>query len=200
VTDVMRDETALELAQVLAERNQGFMQMALATMDGAHDFVHIEELAQVSGRPLLYNVVQSFVRHPEAHRMLIAWLDSCRQRGLRVYGQGVTTTAAFTFTFEDWNLFDDDPAWVEATVGTREERKRKLADPARRARLRGYESGIVTVPIPQITILECFTPETRPFGNLTLAEAAGRTGKDPVQPVHDMPAAPAPRTALQAAA
>src|SRR4029453_7590665 len=148
VTDVMHDATALQFAEVLAERNQGFMQMALATADGPHDFTHIETLAEVSGRPLLYNVVQSLVRHPEAHRALIAWLDSCRRRGVRVYGQGVTTTAAFTFTFEDWNLFDDDPAWVDATLGTPAERKEKLGDPARRPRLREYQSRIVTVGIP----------------------------------------------------
>jgi N-acyl-D-amino-acid deacylase len=198
VTDVMRDETALAFAEVLAERNQGFMQMALATADGAHDFVHLEELAQVSGRPLLYNVVQSFVRHPEAHRALIGWLDSCRQRGLRVYGQGVTTTAAFTFTFEDWNLFDDDAAWVEATLGTPAERKQKLADPARRARLRGYESGIVTVPIPQITVLECFGAETAPFENLTIAEVAERTGKHPVDAMLDIAVADDLRTVFYA--
>src|SRR5213594_425648 len=186
VTDVMHDATALHLAEVLAERNQGFMQTALATADGAHDFVHVEELSRVSGRPILYNVVQSFVRHPEAHRALIAWLDSCRQRGLRVYGQGVTTTAAFTFTFEDWNLFDDDAAWVEATLGTPAERKQKLADPARRAGLRDYPSGIVTVPIPAMTILDCFTPETKPFENLTVAEVAERTGKHPVDAMLDV--------------
>src|SRR5215467_13256921 len=70
VTDVMHDATARHLAEVLAERSQGFMQMALATTDGAHDFAHIEELSRVSGRPILYNVVQSFVRLPEAHRAL----------------------------------------------------------------------------------------------------------------------------------
>jgi N-acyl-D-amino-acid deacylase len=198
VTDVMHDETALELAEVLAERNHGFMQMALATADGAHDFAHIERLAETSGRPILYNVVQSFVRHPEAHRVLIAWLDSCRQRGVRVYGQGVTTTAAFTFTFEDWNLFDDDPAWVEATVGTPAERKRKLADPARRPRLRSYESGIVTVPIPAITILDCFTAETKPFENLTIAEVAERTGKHPVDAMLDIAVADDLRTVFYA--
>src|SRR5262249_58078018 len=57
VTDVMRDETALVLAEVLAERNHGFVQMALATADRAHDFAHLEALAELSGRPLLYNVV-----------------------------------------------------------------------------------------------------------------------------------------------
>jgi len=198
VTDVMHDETALRFAQVLGERNQGFMQMALATADGAHDFQHIEQLAEVSGRPILYNVVQSFVRHPEAHRVLIAWLDSCRQRGVRVYGQGVTTTAAFTFTFEDWNLFDDDPAWMEATVGTVAERKHKLADPARRPRLRDYPSGIVTVPIPDITIVDAFAAETKPFENLTIAEVAARTGKHPVDAMLDVAVADDLRTVFYA--
>jgi N-acyl-D-aspartate/D-glutamate deacylase len=198
VTDVMHDETALALAEVLAERNQGFMQMALATTDGAHDFAHVERLAEVSGRPILYNVVQSFARFPEAHRVLIAWLDACRRRGLRVYGQGVTTTSAFTFTFEDWNLFDDDAAWVEATLGSPAERKRKLADPARRVRLREYQSGIVTEPIPAITILDCFTPETRPFENLTVAEAAARTGKHPVDAMLDIAVADDLRTVFYA--
>ncbi len=198
VTDVMHDETALHLAEVLAERNHGFMQMALATADGAHDFLHLERLAEVSGRPVLYNVVQSFVRHPEAHRSLIAWLDSCRQRGVRVYGQGVTTTAAFTFTFEDWNLFDDDPAWLDATVGSPAERKRKLADPTRRARLREYPSGIVTVPIPDITVLEAFTPETRRFENLTIGEVAARTGKHAVDAMLDLAVADDLRTVFYA--
>ncbi|HXJ34095.1 MAG TPA: amidohydrolase family protein [Candidatus Eisenbacteria bacterium] len=198
VTDVMHDETALRFAAVLAERNQGFMQMALATADGSHDFQHIEQLAEVSGRPILYNVVQSFVRHPEAHRVLIAWLDSCRQRGVRVYGQGVTTTAAFTFTFEDWNLFDDDPAWMEATVGSVAERKQKLADPARRPRLRDYQSGIVTVPIPDITIVDAFAPETKPFENLTIAEVAARTGKHPVDAMLDVAVADDLRTVFYA--
>src|SRR5947208_1541923 len=186
------------LTMTLAERNHGFMQMALATTDGAHDFAHIEQLAEVSGRPILYNVVQSFVRFPEAHRGLIGWLDSCRQRGIRVYGQGVTTTAAFTFTFEDWNLFDDDPAWVEATVGTVAERKQKLADPGRRSRLRGYDSGIVTVPIGRTVVLDCFTPETKPFENLTVAEVAARTGKHPVDAMLDVAVADDLRTVFYA--
>jgi N-acyl-D-amino-acid deacylase len=198
VTDVMHDATALHLAEVLAERNHGFMQMALATADGAHDFVHLEQLAEVSGRPLLYNVVQSFVRIPEAHRSLLAWLDSCRERGIRVYGQGVTTTAAFTFTFEDWNLFDDDPAWMDATLGTTAERRAKLADPARRSRLRQYDSGIVTVAIADIVILDCFTPATRPFENLTVGEVAARTGKHPVDAMLDVAVADDLRTVFYA--
>ena len=198
VTDIMHDETALELAEVLAERNQGFMQMALATADGGHDFQHVEQLAAVSGRPILYNVVQSFVRIPEAHRVLLGWIDSCRTRGNRVYGQGVTTTSAFTFTFEDWNLFDDSAAWVEATLGTTAERKQKLADPARRERLREYDSGIVTVGIADIVMLDCFTEQTKPFENLTIGEVAAKTGKHPVDVMLDVAVADDLRTVFYA--
>src|SRR4029079_2996235 len=40
------------------------------------------------------------------------------------------------FTLETMGLFDQLPAWNEATVGTLEERKAKLAGPARRQALR----------------------------------------------------------------
>jgi N-acyl-D-amino-acid deacylase len=198
VTDVMHDETALELAEVLAERNEGFMQLTIATGNGRHDFHHAEELAQVSGRPLLWNVVQPFVGIPDAHKTLLGWIDSCRRRGLRVYGQGVTTVASFTFSFEDWNLFDDSSAWAEATVGSVEERKRKLADPARRPALREYQAGIVTVPIPRMVLLDGFTPESKRFENRTLAEIGETLGKHPVDAMLDLAVADDLRTIFYA--
>ena len=75
-------------------------------------------------------MVQAQDALPDVHRKVIAWLERCRQQGIRVW-QGMTTDAGYSFTFEDWNLFDECPAWREATVGTREERLAKLADPAR---------------------------------------------------------------------
>ena len=42
----------------------------------------------------------------------------------------------FEFTMETIGLFDQLPAWNEATVGTLAERKAKLADPARRPALK----------------------------------------------------------------
>jgi hypothetical protein len=99
------------------------------------------------------NVIQAFDHRPEIHRRALAWLKSCRERGIRVVGQGLTTDAGFTFTFEDWNLFDDSQAWCEATTGTREERLAKLADPARRAALRDKLPITATGPLPQIAIV-----------------------------------------------
>src|SRR5262249_16836008 len=128
-TDVMHDETCRQLAQVLAERNDGFMQMLLVSGDNARDQSFYEELATLSGRPMIMNVVHASDHRPHIHRRVLEWLRSCRERGIRVVGQGLTTDAGFTFTFEDWNLFDDSAPWLEATTGTRDQRLAKLADP-----------------------------------------------------------------------
>jgi N-acyl-D-aspartate/D-glutamate deacylase len=135
-TDCMPDETALELARVLAQRNEGFIQMTYVSGDPEHDLVHFEELAEVSGRPILYNAVVGHASYPNRHKKQLEWLRSCRERGLSVYGQGMTTATPYFFDLEGWNLFDDSDAWMEATTGTHEEKMHKLADPARREGLR----------------------------------------------------------------
>ena len=109
----MHDDTCRLLASVLAERNEGFIQMLLVSGDNEHDRLFYEELATISGRPVLMNVVQAFDDRPHIHRHTLRWLRSCYERGIRVIGQGLTTDAGFTFTFEDWNLFDDVETWCD---------------------------------------------------------------------------------------
>ena len=117
VTDVMGDQTCRNLARELGRRNSGFIQLSMATADPFHDLNEIETLAELSRRPLIYQALISFDREPQIHRFLIAWFDHCHARGLRVYPQAHTNTTSFTFTFADWNLFDDSEAWREATLG-----------------------------------------------------------------------------------
>ena len=93
-TDVMHDETAYELAAVLGERNDGFMQMTLARskFDPSDDRAHVERLAEISRRPIIWNALAPIGAAP-VHRDVINWLDSCIERGLRVYAQSTVTEA-----------------------------------------------------------------------------------------------------------
>ena len=198
VTDVMHDETALELAEVLAERNEGFIQIALATADGGHDFAHIEELADISGRPIIYNVVQSFVGVPEAHR-------GSSRGSPRAASAGCGSTArASPRRRVHVHVRGLEPVRRRAPHGPRRRSGRPRSAsasspiPTRRAHLRDYRSGIVTVPIPDIVVLECATPETKPFENLTVAEVAERTGKHPVDAMLDIAVADDLRTVFYA--
>lgn len=196
VTDVMHDETCFVLAEVLRQRNDGFMQMTMAgdagqPMQAKHCF---EKLAEISGRPILYNVVTIFDRVPELHRGTLAWLQSCRERGLQVYGQAVTTDAGFTFTFEDWNLFDEADAWREVTLGTPEERLEKMADPDRRPGLRAARVFAAVDNIGGIVVLGPRSAETKRWENHTIADVAAATGKHAVDAMLDIAVADGLRT------
>jgi N-acyl-D-aspartate/D-glutamate deacylase len=185
-TDVMHDETCREFAKVLRRRNDGFMQMLLVSGNNAKDQAFYEEMAELSGRPIVMNVVQAFDNRPEIHRRILAWLKSCRERGIRVVGQGLTTDAGFTFTFENWNLFDDSKPWLEATTGTFEERKAKLADPARRAALRDKLPITATGPLPGIVIVGPQLEKNKQWADHTLSLAGQKMGKHPVDVMLDM--------------
>ena len=187
-TDVMHDETCIEMARVLGERGEGFQELTLSSWDPRRDAEHYEKLAEVSARPIMYEVVATQDRFPHRHRHTLKWLERCRQRGLRVYGQGLTTDAGLSFTFEDWNLFDDSDAWREATTGTVAERREKLGDPRRREALKNQmpRESLITSFFDQIIVTECTRPENKPLEGLTLRTAAAQTGKHPVDVMLDL--------------
>jgi N-acyl-D-aspartate/D-glutamate deacylase len=185
-TDVMHQETALALAQVLRRRNGGHMQMTMGSGDPAADYAQMEALAVVSGRPLLFNVVQAYDDKPQIHRRALNWLESCRQRGVRIYGQGLTTDAGYAFSFENWNLFDECPAWREVTVGTDDEKLSKLADPSRRPALRARLPSLVLGPFENIVVTGPATPATQRWLDHTIGLVAEKTGKHPADALIDI--------------
>ena len=186
-TDVMHDDTCRELAKVLRDRNEGFMQMLLVSGDNAADRAFYEEMAETSGRPMLMNVVQAFDQRPHIHRKVLKWLKSCRERGIRVVGQGVTTDAGFGFTFEDWNLFDDSPTWREATTGTLPERLAKLGDPGRRQGLKDMMPITATGPFEEIVITGPKLAHNQQWLDHTLKIAGEKMGgKHPVDVMLDL--------------
>lgn len=185
-TDMMNDETCRVFASVLAERNQGVQQLTLTTADIRHDMAHLEEIATISGRPVLHNVVQAFESRPHVHRKAIQWLERCRERGIPVYGQGMTTDAGFTFTFEDWNLYDDSETWMQATTGTTAERLAKLADPAGRQGLKDQMPKVATAPLDSVTVLSPRSESTEQFREMSVGQVAELTGKHPVDAMLDI--------------
>jgi N-acyl-D-amino-acid deacylase len=153
ISDVLPDEFYLALARGLGKRGEGciqFTQVTASLKDPAgglqNDFAFNRRLAEESGRPVIYNAVAVNDRYPDFFRMQLKWLEEVNTKGLNIYGQAATVRAPFTMTFEDWNLFDNSPIWREATLGTVEEKKAKLANPEiRKAMKEEYDSG--TMPI-----------------------------------------------------
>jgi N-acyl-D-aspartate/D-glutamate deacylase len=142
VTDLMTDEEGFAFAEVLRERGEGSIEVTYApigkesiadafSMDAVLQWS--EQLAEISGRPVIHNLVQSSQAVPEMHQGLLLWLQSCHARGLQVYGQGETNRNFQQFNFTTWNGFDIAPAWKAALMGTAEERLANLRNPEIRA-------------------------------------------------------------------
>ncbi|NRA08335.1 MAG: amidohydrolase family protein [Myxococcales bacterium] len=177
VTDVMHLETACALAEVLAERNEGSIQLTVGLAGENGETVQFyERVAEISGRSVIFNVVQGNVNNPSQHTLSMQWLASCRERGLKIVGQSLTTRAGFTFTLDEWNLYDDNDAWCEVTLGNIEERLEKMADPKRRPALRELVPMASTVSVEDVMIAETRSPRLKEFEGLTCSEAAKKLG------------------------
>ena len=144
--------------------------MTLKTGDVQRDQAHFEELAAASGRPILFNTLGVHEKAPEAHRETIAWLNRCRSAGLRVVAQAVTSTFGFTFTLEDFNLFDDSPPWRAIALGSRAERLAKLADPAHRELMRRHPPSAATAGLDAVRLVHGGSTSTAEFEGLSMGE------------------------------
>ena len=119
VTDTMADKDILALCEVLAERDEGFIQVTQATGNIKADLAFVEKMAKVAKRPVLYNLVFAG-QDPKIHTRSMKWLERTNdEKGLRIFGQGATLRSGFAFTMADWNLYDASQTWNEATTGTK---------------------------------------------------------------------------------
>jgi N-acyl-D-aspartate/D-glutamate deacylase len=185
-TDVMHQETCRVLARVLAERNEGFIQMTLTSGDHEGDHKAFEELAELSGRPLLYNILVAVEMAPESHKDTIRWLDDCRERGLSIYAQAMTTNAGFVFNIDQFNQFDDSTPWREALMGTREEIAANIADPSRREKLKAEFPVVATKGILETKVLHAATSENERFEGMRITEIGEALGKHPIDAMLDI--------------
>ena len=200
VTDLMTDEELLAFAKVLGERDEGSIELAYSATGIADEIAQMpdsskklfELIAEVSNRPVIHQAVVSYDHDAEQHRTKLQWLEECANRGLRVYGQGLTLRTGKELTFEDWNLFDDAPAWRAVTLGTVAERKAKMEDPEMRAALKAeWDSGVrPSASIPEgLTSLQVEAVGRRDFEHYigrSIEEISEDEGKHPIDALMDI--------------
>jgi N-acyl-D-amino-acid deacylase len=175
-TDLMSNETAIALAEVMGRRNEGFVQTTYVSPDMPADQRHMEELAAISGRPILWNGLAVDGANPDGHRPLVEWFDRCRERGLSLYCQGMTSDVSLTFTLAMWNMWDSSDAWRGALMGDTEERIKNLTAPGIRSDLR--KDPPIMYPMDDIMLMETGQEQYQQYLELKLPEIAARMGTD----------------------
>ena len=197
VTDTMVDEDILALGEVLAERDEGSIQITQAAGNLRADYAFMEKLAEVAQRPMLYNVVAPTRNDPEIHRRPLRWVEACRAKGLPVFAQCATGRAGFAFTLEHWNLYDASPAWRAVTTGTKEEKIEKMRDPELRKaledeaeeadkRLRAIQAGVGGNPAGLIIQGVNRQADLQQYVGRSVGEIAEAEGKTVIETMLDL--------------
>jgi N-acyl-D-amino-acid deacylase len=197
VTDTMVDDDILALAEVLAERDEGFIQITQAAGNIRADLAFLEKLAAVAQRPILHNVVAPARQDPEVHRRPLRWIDKCRAQGLPLFAQCGTGRAGFAFTLEHWNLYDASPAWRTVTTGTKAEKVAKMADPELRQalvdeaeeadrRLQVIQAGVGGNPKGLVIQGVNRQADLQHYVGRSVGEIAATEGKHPIEVMLDL--------------
>jgi N-acyl-D-amino-acid deacylase len=135
-TDSMDIDDAYALAEVLRERGQGVIQ-ALVQLPGVNNSHVAEELARISGRPVIHNITAAFDAMPEYYQDILRWLDAMEARGLDIYSQALALRSWTEFNAHHQTSWANvDPFHEFAHVGGPREKAALAADPAYRARAR----------------------------------------------------------------
>ena len=196
ITDLMTEEEVLAFAKVLGERDEGFVELSYRARgenigEGKSQELY-EQVAEVSGRPVLYQAVIADERDAELHRSNLRWLEDCARRGLKVYGQASTNRGGEEITFEDYNLFDDVLSWLAVTIGTPAERKVLMQDPELRSKIReDWDAGVrpgfvIRGGVGGLIIAEVGNPEFDHYEGMTVADIAEKEDKHLVDALFDL--------------
>jgi len=199
VTDTMCDEDIFNLARVLRDRDEGFMEITQVSdlTDKKADLAFVAQLAGVAQRPVLYQAVTPTRKNPEIHRELLRWIDDCRAKGLPIYGQAGTVRSGFAFTLEHWNLYDMSAAWRALTTGTPAEKLEKMQNPEFRkavideanhpdGRLQAFQAGVGGSPRNLVVQWVENHEELEKYVGKSLAQIGDEEHKNPIDVMLDL--------------
>jgi N-acyl-D-aspartate/D-glutamate deacylase len=195
VTDTMCDEDILNLARVLHDRDEGFIEITQATGHIKDDLAFVEKLAETAQRPILFQAITASRSNPDIHRKSLQWVERMRAKNLPIFGQGGTVRSGFALTLEHWNLYDVSTPWRQMLTGTKEEKIAKMKDPAIREAIKSERAmraldrnapGIGG-KLPRLIVQWVENkPELEKYVGKSLGQIAGEEGKHPADVMVDL--------------
>jgi N-acyl-D-amino-acid deacylase len=127
------------LVGAMAELDAGIFQIGPDVSSGSGQRVFLDRLRQValeSGRPVMFGTISTRQGDaPNSYRYQLDYLDQSVAAGARMFGQTTTKSINAIFALKSYLPFDVLPYWKELRALPLDEQKRRMADPAVRARL-----------------------------------------------------------------
>ena len=181
---VASNEEFLALSEVLSKFGVGHMglTLGLGLTQEQHDSIRdvTAQMMRLSGRPFSLLDVQTG-GDP-------TWLNSCRDEGLPLIFQRLSTSAGFEFKLAEFNMFDYMPNWVQPLVGEVEERSAKLRDlEARSAMKQDVEDWPnFRTDWDRLRVLQTEEQRNQKYEGMSIRELADSQGKHPLDAFLDL--------------
>ena len=190
-TDTMDIDDVRELASVLRERDEGFIQV-LPQLGLNRNLEIGEALAESSGRPVVVNVIAPTTLAPDMHLGQLRWLEEMQAKGHKVLGQGFLHRAWSEFNLLEMNINDHIPGWRRlACLDSLDAKLALIADSNFRQELiDGYDPLALATgsgPIEVISVARVAEfPQTSAYEGRQLGEIAKAEDKHPIDAMFDI--------------
>ncbi len=181
---VASEREFLALSEVLGKFGVGHMglTLGLGLTQEEHDSIRdvTAQMMRLSGRPFSLLDVQTDDDQ--------TWLNSCRDEGLPLIFQRLSTSAGFEFKLAEFNMFDYMPNWVQPLVGDVEERSAKLKDSGARAAMKKdvEDWPNFRTDWTRLRVLQVEEERNESYEGMSIAELAGAQGKHPLDAFLDL--------------
>lgn len=187
-------EEIIALVSVLAEFGRGAIEIIPASFAegyNAKDRELLYEMYRVSGRPIELNILLPSQDHPMGWQETLHFCEEATQRGVRIHPQFTTNQLELHVKLADTFVFDEMPQWRSVLTQPDAERKRQLADPATRKRLRdefdGPEARSAAFQWDSLEVEAVRDPANASWIGQSVTElAAQRDGADPLDTFLDV--------------
>jgi N-acyl-D-aspartate/D-glutamate deacylase len=150
------------------------------------------DLSLAADRPLNWNVLGVSAFMPDLHRGQLAASDRAAEAGARIVALTPSQVMSLRINLVSGFIFDAFPEWPAVIALPLEERKRALADPAVRARLRkgaaSDEAGALRALAvwENATVDQVFSEANARYRGRRLGEIAEERGQDPFDAMLDV--------------
>jgi N-acyl-D-aspartate/D-glutamate deacylase len=190
------------LVGAMAELDAGIFQIGPDVSSGPGQRAFLERLRRValeSGRPVMFGTIATRQGEaPNSYRYQLDYLDQSVAAGARMFGQTTTKSINAIFALKSYLPFDVLPEWRALRALPLDEQKRRMADPAVRARLVADEAkmkprdnvfqggGAATTDPRKPDYANLFAMKDVAWDDPTVASLAQERGQHPVEVMLDL--------------
>jgi len=156
---------------------------------GPSDMEYMTRLSRESGRPVLWNLLSQTWAAPDHWRQVLDWTEEAFRDGARVHPLALCERFDLTFSLRG-AVFEDLPAWKNASTGPRSQKIANLSNPEIRAAMQrdldDPAPKVFSKRMQDVFVSNVLLDEHKQFVGKNVADIGQQLGKTPLEAMLDI--------------